>query len=231
MKMGSDLGKMYRRNYMVKSQLNSLEAKSRALNEKITDETKIDEWAESYITRADAQIDDVSDYMNFRNLGGLNKRMGHVLMKPKPSRALPAPKLPIYGQQRQPAPPKVVPPKDSDGDGVPDDQDKYPGDPTEWADSDNDGVPDNFDEYGGLQGFTDFLPQVTGGNTLGAVLMLGLMGATLGVVTYDEYRGKRNVKSMLVPRLKRMGLFAAGGAGLAIAYQGVVGAGQKTGLY
>ena len=152
MKMGSDLGKMYRRNYMVKSQLNSLEAKSRALNEKITDETQIDEWAESYITRADAQIDDVSDYMNFRNLGS-------------------------------------------------------------------------------LQGFTDFLPQVTGGNTLGAVLMLGLMGATLGVVTYDEYRGKRNVKSMLVPRLKRMGLFAAGGAGLAIAYQGVVGAGQKTGLY
>ena len=66
MKMGSDLGKMYRRNYMVKSQLNSLEAKSRTLNEKITDETKIDEWA-------DAQIDDVSDYMNFRNLGGLNK--------------------------------------------------------------------------------------------------------------------------------------------------------------
>ena len=152
MKMGSDLGKMYRRNYMVKSQLNSLEAKSRALNEKITDETKIDEWAESYITRADAQIDDVSDYMNFRNLGS-------------------------------------------------------------------------------LQGFTDFLPQVTGGNTLGAVLMLGLMGATLGVVTYDEYRGKRSVKSMLAPRLKGAGIYAAGGVVLASVYQGVVGAGQKTGLY
>ena len=231
MKMGSDLGKMYRRNYMVKSQLNSLEAKSRALNEKITDETKIDEWAESYITRADAQIDDVSDYMNFRNLGGLNKRMGHVIMKPKPTPALVPPKLPIYGQQRQPAPPKVVPPKDSDGDGVPDNKDKYPGDPPEWADSDNDGVPDNFDEYGGLQGFTDFLPQVTGGNTLGAVLMLGLMGATLGVVTYDEYRGKRSVKSMLAPRLKRAGIYAAGGVVLASVYQGVVGAGQKTGLY
>lgn len=74
MKMHSDLGKMYRRNYMVKSHLNSLEAKSRSLNEKINDETKIDEWAESYITRADAQIDDVSDYMEFRKLGAL----GHM---------------------------------------------------------------------------------------------------------------------------------------------------------
>ncbi|MBK37948.1 MAG: hypothetical protein CMB45_03045 [Euryarchaeota archaeon] len=226
--MGSDLGKMYRRNYMVKSQLNSLEAKSRALNEKITGETKIDEWAESYITRADAQIDDVSDYMNFRNLGGLNKRMGHVLIKPKPSPALPAPKLPIYGQQRQAAPPPSKPAADRDRDGVPDKKDKFPDDPNEWADIDNDGVGDNNDLFGGV---TDFLPQVTGGNTLGAVLMLGLMGATLGVVTYDEYRGKRNVKSMLVPRLKRMGIYGAGGVALAVAYQSVVGAGQKTGWY
>ena len=102
MKMGSDLGKMYRRNYMVKSQLNSLEAKSRALNEKITDETKIDEWAESYITRADAQIDDVSDYMNFRNLGGLNKRMGHVRFPPR--------------QQPATRHPHSLTMKDSDGD-------------------------------------------------------------------------------------------------------------------
>ena len=71
MKMHSDLGKMYRRNYMVKSQLRSLAEKSRALMQRLTDETKIDEWAESYITRADAQIDDVSDYMNYRNLGAM----------------------------------------------------------------------------------------------------------------------------------------------------------------
>lgn len=106
MKMHSDLGKMYRRNYMVKSQLRSLAEKSSALNAKITGDTQIDEWAESYITRADAQIDDVSDYMNYRNLGGLSKRMGHVIMKPAATPALPAPKLPIYGQQRVPAPPK-----------------------------------------------------------------------------------------------------------------------------
>ena len=91
---------------MVKSQLRSLAEKSSALNAKITGDTQIDEWAESYITRADAQIDDVSDYMNYRNLGGLSKRMGHVIMKPAATPALPAPKLPIYGQQRVPAPPK-----------------------------------------------------------------------------------------------------------------------------
>ena len=79
MKMHSDLGKMYRRNYMVKSQLRSLEEKSKALNAKIDGETKIDEWAESYITRADAQIDDVSDYMNYRNLAGVSKGTGHII--------------------------------------------------------------------------------------------------------------------------------------------------------
>lgn len=96
MKMHSDLGKMYRRNYMVKSQLRSLEEKSKALNARIDGETKIDEWAESYITRADAQIDDVSDYMNYRNLG----QLAHVRRPGPPTKALPAPELPIYGQQR-----------------------------------------------------------------------------------------------------------------------------------
>ena len=79
MKMSSDLGKMYRRNYMVKSQLRSLTEKSKALNARINNDTKIDEWAESYITRADAQIDDVSDYMNYRNLGNLSKGQGHII--------------------------------------------------------------------------------------------------------------------------------------------------------
>lgn len=96
MKMHSDLGKMYRRNYMVKSQLRSLEEKSKDLNSKIDGKTKIDEWAESYITRADAQIDDVSDYMNYRNLG----QLAHVRRPGPPTKALPAPALPIYGQQR-----------------------------------------------------------------------------------------------------------------------------------
>ena len=228
---------MYRRNYMVKSQLRSLEDKSRALNSKIDGETKIDEWAESYITRADGQIDDVSDYMQYRNLGGLAKKVatGHV-RRPAPQRkALPAPRLTHYGQQRQPAlPTPPAPPSDRDGDGVPDDQDKYPNDPTEWADLDNDGVPDNFDEYGGLggiNGFTDYLPQVTGGNTFGAMMMLSTMAAVLGAVTYNEYKSKSNVKQLVVPRLKRAAVYGAGGFAIATLYQGIVGTGQKSGWY
>ena len=37
--------------------------------------------------------------------------------------------------------------RDSDGDGVTDDQDAFPDDPTETADSDGDGVGDNADAY------------------------------------------------------------------------------------
>ncbi len=36
-------------------------------------------------------------------------------------------------------------PVDTDGDGVPDDEDVFPNDPNEWADSDSDGVGDNAD--------------------------------------------------------------------------------------
>ena len=72
MRMNSDLGKLKRRNYMVKAQLKSLESKSRAINEKINSDSNVDEWAESYIARADAQIDDVADYMEFRNLQNLS---------------------------------------------------------------------------------------------------------------------------------------------------------------
>ena len=198
MKMHSDLGKMYRRNYMVKSQLRSLAEKSSALNAKIDGETKLDEWAESYITRADAQIDDVSDYMNYRNLGNLAMKAGHtghVRIAPPLTKALPAPKLPIYGQERQPA----------------------------------DSVAE--EEVTNLEGFTDYLPQVSYGNTLGATMMLGGMAAVIGLVTYNEYRSKKTMKGLIVPRLKRAGIFAAGGVGVAALYQGIVGAGQQTGWY
>jgi len=57
---------------MIKSQLRSLATKSNELNSKIGPDTNVDEWAESYVTRADAQIDDVHDYMNYRNLGSLS---------------------------------------------------------------------------------------------------------------------------------------------------------------
>jgi hypothetical protein len=36
---------------------------------------------------------------------------------------------------------------DSDGDGVPDDEDAFPSDPTEWDDTDGDGVGDNSDAF------------------------------------------------------------------------------------
>ncbi len=38
-------------------------------------------------------------------------------------------------------------PVDSDGDGVPDDEDAFPNDPTEWADTDGDGYGDNGDAF------------------------------------------------------------------------------------
>jgi hypothetical protein len=38
-----------------------------------------------------------------------------------------------------------LPSPDSDGDGVPDDEDAFPADPTEWVDTDGDGVGDNAD--------------------------------------------------------------------------------------
>ena len=242
MKMHSDLGKMYRRNYMVKSQLRSLAEKSSALNAKIDGETKIDEWAESYITRADAQIDDVSDYMNYRNLGNLAMKAGHtghVRIAPPPTKALPAPKLPIYGQERQPAlPPAEVNPN-------------IVGQPLmsyeDWSFRYGGGLDDasKLSEYNnykrsweasnpgsvGLEGFTDYLPQVGVGNTVGATMMLGGLAAVIGLVTYNEYRSKKNMKSLIVPRLKRAGIFAAGGVGVAALYQGIVGAGQQTGWY
>jgi hypothetical protein len=43
---------------------------------------------------------------------------------------------------------------DSDGDGVPDSQDAFPKDPTEWKDSDGDGIGDNSDKSGnGAMGY------------------------------------------------------------------------------
>ena len=89
-------------------------------------------------------------------LGGLHHQL----------KALPAPKLPIYGQQRQPAPPPSKPAADRDRDGVPDKDDKFPDDPTEWADVNNDGVGDNNDLFGAI---SDKYPIVTLGNTFGFV--------------------------------------------------------------
>ncbi|HHO57321.1 MAG TPA: hypothetical protein ENJ70_02070, partial [Thermoplasmatales archaeon] len=47
------------------------------------------------------------------------------------------------------------PTHDRDGDGVPDDQDAFPDDPTEWRDSDGDGVGDNADNDDDNDGILD----------------------------------------------------------------------------
>jgi hypothetical protein len=47
------------------------------------------------------------------------------------------------------------PTHDRDGDGVPDDQDAFPDDPTEWRDSDGDGVGDNADSDDDNDGVLD----------------------------------------------------------------------------
>ncbi len=50
--------------------------------------------------------------------------------------------------------PLVIPP-DSDGDGVPDDEDAFPNDPTEWSDNDGDGDGDNADTDDDNDGLSD----------------------------------------------------------------------------
>jgi hypothetical protein len=230
MRMGSDLGKLHRRNYMVKSQLKSLEAKSKSLNQKIDSDTNIDEWAQSHVARADAQIDDVSDYMQFRNLGGLalkKGRLGHVRTAPVRSNtnAIAPPPLHRWGN---PAP---SPGKDTDGDSIPDNRDNAPNDynPAQ-EDEDADGVGDIADDdFGGL-GWTDSLPQVTLGNTIGANLFLGLLGAGVGLVTYSQYQSKSNFASMK-PRLKKAAWYGLIGMAGASAYQAIVAGGQLRGDY
>jgi hypothetical protein len=50
---------------------------------------------------------------------------------------------------------EAEPVSDSDGDGVSDDQDAFPNDPTEWADNDNDGIGDNADLDDDNDGLSD----------------------------------------------------------------------------
>ena len=48
-----------------------------------------------------------------------------------------------------------VPDSDSDGDGIPDDEDAFPNDPGEWADHDGDGIGDNADLDDDNDGLSD----------------------------------------------------------------------------
>ena len=53
------------------------------------------------------------------------------------------------------------PTHDKDGDGIPDDEDAFPNDPTEWRDSDGDGIGDNADnddDNDGILDGQDYLP-------------------------------------------------------------------------
>lgn len=200
MRMGSDLGKLHRRNYMVKSQLKSLEAKSKALNKGINSDTTIDEWAETYVARADAQIDDVSDYMQFRNLGNLAEKKTRLVRAPARSNtnAIAPPSLHKWGA----LPTHTMP------------------DGTEMPGATHEGL-----------GWTDSVPQVGFGNTIGTTGLLILLGAGIGLVTYSEYRTSNNTLKSWVPRLKRAGVYGAVAGGVGIAYQGLAGVGQQTGWY
>jgi Bacterial TSP3 repeat/Glucodextranase, domain B len=53
---------------------------------------------------------------------------------------------------------------DSDGDGYPDAQDRFPNDPTEWADLDNDGIGDNKDTDRDGDGFSNDIETQVGTN-------------------------------------------------------------------
>ena len=75
------------------------------------------------------------------------------------------------------------------------------------------------------------LPLVGPGNTLGSSLGIGAMAAVLGLVTYNEYRSKKNLRAIAMPRLKQAGIYGAAGIGAVLLYQSVVGTGQKTGWY
>jgi len=57
------------------------------------------------------------------------------------------------------------------------------------------------------------------------------MGATYGVISYDEYQNKGNMWTMWKPRLENAAFYAGIGALIAVGYQGVVGTGQWTGGY
>ena len=55
---------------------------------------------------------------------------------------------------------------DTDGDGVPNDEDAFPNDPSEWIDSDEDGIGDNADtddDNDGILDVFDFVPRADAG--------------------------------------------------------------------
>lgn len=56
--------------------------------------------------------------------------------------------------------------RDSDGDGIPNDEDAFPDDPSEWIDSDGDGIGDNGDtddDNDGILDVFDFVPRADAG--------------------------------------------------------------------
>jgi hypothetical protein len=80
-------------------------------------------------------------------------------------------------------------------------------------------------------GWTDSLPQVGFGNTIGATGLLFLMGAGVGLITYSEYRSSSNTLKAWQPRLKQAGMFGMAGIAMGAAYQVLVGTGQQSGWY
>jgi Bacterial Ig domain/FG-GAP-like repeat len=82
---------------------------------------------------------------------------------------------------------------DRDGDGIPDDRDRFPDDPTEWLDHDNDGMGNNADPDDDNDGMPDWWEQDNG-------LQQFINDAFTdpdkdGIFTIDEYRNGTNPKN------------------------------------
>ena len=58
-------------NYMVRSQIRSIDANASRLRDIVGPETKVDEWAQTYVATADDRLNAVHDYLTYRQMSGL----------------------------------------------------------------------------------------------------------------------------------------------------------------
>jgi len=58
-------------NYMVRSHIRSLDANASRLKDMVGPETRVDEWARSYVATADDRLNAVHDYLSYRDMNGL----------------------------------------------------------------------------------------------------------------------------------------------------------------
>ena len=58
-------------NYMVRSHIRSIDANASRLRDMVGPQTKVDEWAKSYVATADDRLNAVHDYLSYRDMKGL----------------------------------------------------------------------------------------------------------------------------------------------------------------